>query len=305
MIIACAGSLLLWAQSPGGHTLTAREIFYSGTKKSPAPPVKPKGAAPPAVAKSAEPAAPVEPAGPPGPPLVKPEVEPEKPVVPSVQVSNPAPAPARPQPPARSGVKPAIRYSVLKMDAAGNPVEVDPDSVFRNGDQIQLSVEVNTPGFLYIVHRGSSGAWEVLFPSPDIAGGENAVQPGVRYQLPSPDDVLTMSGQPGEERLVPVFSKARVKDLEELIYSVQASPSRKQVDQAPPARTMVAVNNIKIDDGLLNQLQLASRDLIVEKAAKSKPSVAAAQPADLAFYAASNSDDPAARVVVNLLLDHR
>jgi hypothetical protein len=219
-----------------------------------------------------------------------------------VAVSNPAPP--------RNAVKPAIRYSVLKMDANGRPVEVDPDSVFHNGDQLQLSVEVNCPGFLYIVHRGSSGNWEVLFPSPEIAGGENAVQPGVRYQLPSADSVMTMSGQAGEERLVPVFSRVRVKDLEDLIYSVQGQPGgRKAPSPAPAVRTLVAANNIRIDDGLLNQLRLTARDLVVEKAKSRAPvaAPAAAAPAqpDLAFYAASNSDDQAARVIVTLLLDHR
>jgi hypothetical protein len=48
--------------------------------------------------------------------------------------------------------------------------------------------------------------------------------------------------------------------------------------------------------------------LVVEKA-KSRPA-AAAQPdaapqQDLAFYAAANSDDQAARVIVNLSLAHR
>jgi hypothetical protein len=193
------------------------------------------------------------------------------------------------------------------MDAAGNPAEVDPDSVFHNGDRIQLSVEVNCPGFLYIVHKGTSGNWEVLFPSADIAGGENAVKPGVRYYLPSPDDVMTMSGQPGEERLMPVFSQVRVKDLEDLIYSIQAEPVRKKQGQpAAPSRTMLAQNNIRIDDGVLGQLQLTARDLVVEKA-KAKPAAAsvAAPPHDLAFYAAANSDDRAARVIVTLKLDHR
>ena len=298
---------VLCAQSPGAYPLTAREIFYAGGKKSPSPPANPK---PPAAVARVQPPSPNPPsttekkveAPAPNPPVERPAQPADSSSVLSVQVSNP--------PPDRAALKPAIRYSVLKMDAAGNAVEVDPDSVFHNGDRIQLSLEVNCPGFLYIVHRGTSGTWELLFPSPEIAGGQNAVRAGVRYQLPSPDDVMTMAGQPGEERLVPVFSRVPVKDLEDLIYSIQAQPGRKRPGQPAPGKLMVAANNLRIDDGLLSQLQLASRDLVIEKA-KAKPAApassvpaAVAQP-DLAFYAAANSTDEAARVVVNLLLDHR
>ncbi len=310
--------MVVSAQAPSAYPLTAKEIFYAGGKSSPPPPTSPK---PPSTIAKAQAPAPLPNPSPaeekvqvqaqvqvqaPNPPAGKVAPSADPPQLQSVQVSSPAPV--------RNALKPAFRYSVLKMDAAAKAVEVDPDSVFHNGDQIQLSVEVNCPGFLYIVHRGSSGNWTVLFPSPDIAGGENEVKPGVRYQLPSADDVMTISGQPGDERLVPVFSKVRVKDLEDLIYSIQAEPGRKKPGQPPSAnRTMVALNNIRIDDDLLSRLQLTARDLVVERA-KAKPSAAAATPAqavpaaaqsDLAFYAAANSDDHEARVIVSLLLDHR
>ncbi len=68
-----------------------------------------------------------------------------------------------------------VRYTILKREGADS-VEVAPDAVFRSGDRIRLRVEVNGSGYLYIVHRGSSGVWKPLFPSPETAGGDNRVE---------------------------------------------------------------------------------------------------------------------------------
>ena len=56
-----------------------------------------------------------------------------------------------------------LRYSVLKL-LGNEKLELSPDSVFHSGDRIQLNIEVNDAGYLYILHRGSSGAWKPMFP---------------------------------------------------------------------------------------------------------------------------------------------
>src|SRR5262245_50634277 len=50
-----------------------------------------------------------------------------------------------------------LRYSLLKEESANRFREVDPDTVFRTGDHIRLSLEANDSGYLYIVQRGASG----------------------------------------------------------------------------------------------------------------------------------------------------
>src|SRR6267143_1083349 len=69
-----------------------------------------------------------------------------------------------------------LRYSILKQMSGGETLEVDPDSVFHSGDRIRLSIEANDNGYLYIVLRGSSGNWGLLFPSKEILGGNNVVE---------------------------------------------------------------------------------------------------------------------------------
>ena len=50
-----------------------------------------------------------------------------------------------------------LRYAMMKRDASGNYVEVDPDTSFRSGDRIRIKVDANTSGYLYVVTQGSSG----------------------------------------------------------------------------------------------------------------------------------------------------
>ena len=151
----------VWAQS--GKRLSAREIFYS----APAEPAPVKKAAPQQVVKA------------------KKKVATE---TASARTTPPAPAP-------QTSVIPAsyttgatfplgVRYSILKR-AGGESEEVAPDTVFRSGDRIRLRVETNDSGYLYIIHRGSSGNWKPLFPSTEIAEGDNRVEKGRPHEIPS------------------------------------------------------------------------------------------------------------------------
>src|SRR5262249_54035786 len=71
-------------------------------------------------------------------------------VVQAALVTAPAPA---------NGSALGLRYTILKKTPNGM-TEVDKNTVFHAGDKIQLSVQTNSPGYLYVVNRGSSGAWK-------------------------------------------------------------------------------------------------------------------------------------------------
>ncbi|HSW50116.1 MAG TPA: hypothetical protein VLH09_08075, partial [Bryobacteraceae bacterium] len=125
------------ALSQSERRLSAREIFYSAPAETPAV----KKAAPPAAA-------------------VKPKKE-------AVQTAKKQP----PAPPARSmeggELVPAayaptaayplgVRYSILRREGSES-IETGSDEVFKSGDRIRVRVEANGNGYLYIIHRGSSG----------------------------------------------------------------------------------------------------------------------------------------------------
>src|SRR5437868_12351992 len=69
-----------------------------------------------------------------------------------------------------------LRYSLL-LSRANDPYrEVDPASTFRSGDRLKITVEANDDAYLYVIARGTSGLWKVLFPVSEVANGDNFIQ---------------------------------------------------------------------------------------------------------------------------------
>ncbi|MGH9785566.1 MAG: hypothetical protein ACRD88_15415, partial [Terriglobia bacterium] len=56
-----------------------------------------------------------------------------------------------------------LRYSILKQGKEGAETEVAPTEKFEASATLKLTVEVNAPGFLYILKRGPSRIWTVLY----------------------------------------------------------------------------------------------------------------------------------------------
>src|ERR1039458_3656937 len=158
---------------------TARELFYSAASDSaPAPKAAPK----------------------PAPPAPKKAVSPGKPSVPPATPSAPAAAVDPPRPPASQPTQPValpgggaivkasletapapatgtplgLKYPILRK-SGDDMLEVPRETIFHSGDRIQVSVQTNGPGYLYIVTQGSSGEWQPLFPTADVADGDNHV----------------------------------------------------------------------------------------------------------------------------------
>jgi len=254
--------------------LTAREMFYtapaaSAPQPQPTPPPKPPGLKPPSPT-------------PPQPPEPSPKV---------VAVAYKPTAPL------------GVRYSILKK-LDDQTVEVDPGGVFRAGDRIRVSVEVNDTAYLYIVNRGTSGAWKVLFPSAEIEGGNNRVERGRRYEVPA-GYVFTFDEQPGTEQLFLVLSRQPEADLEKLIYSLSRRPA--ETPAAPPPeekgpKLLLAQNLGPIDDSLVGRLRRSyARDLIIEKVNESTPG----EKKETAVYVVNKATRADSRVVVDISLNHQ
>ncbi|MBL8219180.1 MAG: DUF4384 domain-containing protein [Bryobacterales bacterium] len=218
-----------------------------------------------------------------------------------------------------------IRYSLLKRVTDGW-MEVNADSTFQSGDAIRVQVEANEDGYLYIVARGSSGSWDVLFPNKDVRAGTNFIESGDAQILPSPKGLWRFDNKRGQERLFLVMARKPVGDLDKLIYDLnqagkpaaapapapakpaapvsQPKPSTPEPKDAPK-RTMLATNIRPIDDQLVGRLrsQMVSRDLVFEKVDDS-PSPTAAEKKESAVYVVEKSGKPDARLVVDITLKH-
>jgi hypothetical protein len=288
-----ATALLASAQDESGPRLTAREIFYGAKPAAPAAPATStvataKKAAPKTTRKAAE------------------QFE-------QAAVRQPVEAPD--SLPVRlaadtvsSGGGLAMRWTITQLMPDGNKKEVPTTTAFKSGDKINVRVEVNDFGYLYIVARGSSGKWSPLFPSPKIAGGDNRVGPGVPYTIPA-GYVFTFDDKPGEERVFIVFSRKPEPDFDSLLYKVAPDRSQPEEKKEPnltrPAPGIIMASNTTIGDPFVNRMQtLYARDLIVEKVeGEVKNSSLGPRFEHAAYVASKRNDDP--RVTAEVTLIHK
>ncbi|MFB3828389.1 MAG: DUF4384 domain-containing protein [Bryobacteraceae bacterium] len=313
---ACYAAALVafaaWAQTPPQpKSLTARELFYAAVSQ-PAPKVtaEPKLTPPAATqAPAAKAKAGHRPAARKKTPAAAPEPDPEISSTPRERSTVPDPGPGFIKPAAygaeRSSLPPlGLRYTLLKL-VDGRMQEIAPDTTFRAGDRIQLSVEVNDAGYLYIINQGSSGTWKPMFPSAEIEDGNNRVNRGRTYILP-PGSRFYFDEQPGEERLFVIFSREPEQDIEGLIYSLkggQAEPVSRPAAPHPPQRILVASNNMPgISDALVGRLRnVYARDLVIEKVDEDTPGPRR----EKAVYVVNPTGSPDSRVVADIRLTHR
>ncbi len=198
-----------------------------------------------------------------------------------------------------------LRYSILRRTSSGQTAEVDADTAFRSGDRIRLGIEANDRAYLYIVLRGSSGNWSVLFPSPEISNGNNVIERGKLYEIPS-GHWFTFDEQAGTEKLFIVLSRKPEESLEKMFYSLQQAPGGAPV-AAParetPTRPLLAMNLPPVDDALVTRIrsQVVARDLVFEKVSDD----AASDKKEKAVYIVNKTGSADSRVVADVTMSHK
>jgi hypothetical protein len=213
-------------------------------------------------------------------------------------------APTAPAP--TTGTPLGLKYTILKK-VGDDMVEVAPDTVFHADDRLQLSVETNGPGYLYIVLKGSSGTWIPMFPSPEVADGNNHVD-GWRSSVLPTGSRMRVDTQTGTEHLFVIFSRTPEDSLENMIYSLQGSPkaqpaSDKALDK--PAKKYLVSASVQIPDGAVNLLRdTYTRDLIIEKVDEKTQDKTPAKKEN-AVYVVNPSGSSNSRVVAEIDLEHR
>jgi hypothetical protein len=262
-------------------------------------------------------------------PVVKPAVKPIKPEPAEVAATDkgesapPAPPSATDQVQVHSAQQPepqqaqiiranysnvplGLRYTLQKKTSEG-AANVSADTEFHSGDRIQLNLEVNDKGYLYIISQGTSGTWTTMFPSPEIENGDNRVQKGHVYTVP-PGHVFTFSGKPGVERLFVIFSRQPVDEIDSLIYSLKGgrrTPTGTPAGERPAAEGLMA--DARLDDSRIAALRAAySRDLIIEKGDEEPASQPQGSPQqDTSVYVVNPKGSADSRVVADIPLIHK
>lgn len=179
-----------------------------------------------------------------------------------------------------SPAQPGLQYQVLRLTPDGGEEDVDPHTVFRSGDRIRLSVQSNIDGHLYVIHRGASGRWGVLFPNAGINGGRNAVSAFRRYTVPPGGNAFRFNETVGTESLFIVLSRSVVPEL----------PTFVPKDVEGPVIQQAVVDNLRET--------LQARDLVLERV---DDSASANEEGNFAV----NNDTGANAITVSFELDHR
>ena len=308
LLTVCAAATLPFvasAQEASKARLTARELFYQAAQSPAATPPKQAQPAAPRPAKKSE--APesarskkaesaeaarspnkIDPAGNPPQPLPAAAV-----VIPASANSGKAAA----------GQPLGLRYSILKK-TGDRAIEVPTDTVFHAGDRIQIKIEPNLAGYLYIISQGSSGTWKPIFPSSEVADGNNRIESMVAYTMP-PKSNIVFDEQTGTEKLFIVFSREPEPNLERMVYSLQETgPTATPKKDAPAApKQLMLAANVNIDDKTVGNLRTVyARDLIIEKVDENTPGD---KQKETAVYVVNPSGSMDSRVVADLRLVHQ
>ena len=269
MIKICVGLLLqgtfvfaVFAQLPAGAG--ARDLFFGGFEAVPPPSSKKPD---------------VVVAVPPRPPQTK--------VIPPVAVVR------RPTTILRNASNAGplgLRYAILKVEGT-EAKEVPASTKFQAGDRIQIKIQSNSDGYLYIASQGTSGKWQVLFPTK--AKPSNRIQGGKDYLLPD-NSVMRFAGQPGVEKLFVVLTRTPEADLESVIYDLKTAPGSEP--QRKEESMQIASN--MINDPLVSKLRNThTRDLVLEE-------YAAPAKEEKAMYVVDRNPGLSARVVADIRLTH-
>jgi hypothetical protein len=194
-----------------------------------------------------------------------------------------------------------LRYAILKRTGEEYR-EVDPDRTFHSGDAIRVSVEANDTGHLYIVMRGTSGNWRLLFPSPEIDGGNNRVVRGRRYQIPS-RNAFIFDENAGTEKLFLVLTRKPETDLDQLIYRLSTGKANPDQGTTEPKTLMMAESRQQITDDVVNRIRgrVLSRDLVFEKVDEQTPG----EQKETAVYVVNHKLAADSQLVVDLSLKHQ
>ena len=113
---------------------------------------------------------------------------------------------------------------ILERDEQDTWRAIDPRLVLDEGDRVRFRIRSNSSGYLYVSHRNTSGAYNILFPS-DETGSENKVEPGHDYIVPASGGWFRIAGPPGQEIIYWLVSPIQLTSLEQRTKSQLQSPS--------------------------------------------------------------------------------
>ncbi len=183
---------------------------------------------------------------------------------------------------------------------SGASSNVDPERVLHAGECFALDFEANRSGYLYVLAKQSSGSWQPLVPSSEMADEGNIVDPSKKVRVPA-HYCFEVHDPPGTDTLFVVLSRDP-RDFYDLSRGI-----KQQQSNPPPSAPERPSNPVQVADaGIVKTVahmaqQFGTRDIAIRKVDK------AANPdeAPHSVYVVNTSAKPASSVVTQIEIRHR
>ena len=102
--------------------------------------------------------------------------------------------------------------TTLELERDGQITQVLPSEQFQSGDRVKFVYMTNTDGYVYWLMEGSTGNYDMLFPS-ERAGMDNFVSMNTEYTIPT-SGAFRFDENPGIEKILVILSKEKLPELE-------------------------------------------------------------------------------------------
>jgi hypothetical protein len=102
----------------------------------------------------------------------------------------------------------SFKLLLYQKEGKDDVVSVQQSQIFNSGDSIRVGATATENGYIYLLHKGSTGRFRILYPDRKIARGSNAVPKGSEVVVP-PGAWFTFDKNPGVETIYALYSTQR------------------------------------------------------------------------------------------------
>ena len=109
----------------------------------------------------------------------------------------------------------SFEYAV-RLERCGKIINTTETQEFFRGDRLQFVFRSYQDCYAYIILKGSSGHYQMLFPNRIIEGGKNWIVEDREYVIPA-QGTFTIDNQSGIEHLFFLFSPVKINEAEAFV----------------------------------------------------------------------------------------
>jgi hypothetical protein len=126
---------------------------------------------------------------------------------------------------------------LLEKEDHGKATVMEPGHVFESGDRLRFRFTPNFGGTLFVMDRGTSGSYTLLFPKEDT-GTDDKIEAGKAYLLPGSDKGwFRVTGPAGHDVVYFVVTSANGATKTGTAVTPVPVPHLPPPGQAPPSMT--------------------------------------------------------------------